>query len=74
MVGVADRLVMRSCARALSTDPSRVPMTACGQCIVTIAWLVTVLFVVLYVAVAFTVEVIFGIRLQRGSESDGPPG
>jgi hypothetical protein len=39
---------------------------------VTVAWLVTVPFVFLYVAVGFTLEVLFGIRLRRGDHSDGP--
>jgi hypothetical protein len=40
--------------------------------IVTVAWLVAVPFVLLYVAVGFTLEVLFGIRLQRSDDSDGP--
>ena len=40
--------------------------------VVTAAWLVTVPFVLLYVAVGFTVEVLFGIRLRCSDDSDGP--
>ena len=39
---------------------------------VTVAWLVAVPFVLLYVAVGFTVEVLFGIRLRRSDDADGP--
>ncbi len=39
---------------------------------VMVAWLVTVPFVLLYVGVGFTVEVLLGIRLRRGDDSDGP--
>ena len=40
--------------------------------VVTVAWLLTVPFVLLYVAVGFTVEVLFGIRLRSRDDSDGP--
>ena len=40
--------------------------------LVTVAWLVAVPFVLLYVAVGFTVEVLFGIRLRHSDDSDGP--
>jgi len=40
--------------------------------IVTVAWLVTVPFVLLYVAVGFALEILFGILLQRRDDSDGP--
>ena len=40
--------------------------------VVTVAWLVTVPFVLLYVAVGFTLEVLLGIRLRRSNDSDGP--
>ena len=40
--------------------------------IVTVAWLIAVPFVLLYVAFGFTVEVLFGIRLRRSNDSDGP--
>jgi hypothetical protein len=39
--------------------------------IVTVAWLVAVPFVLLYVAVGFTIEALFGIRLRRRNDSDG---
>ena len=40
--------------------------------VVTVAWLVTVPFVLLYVAVGFTPEVLFRIRLRRSDDSNGP--
>ena len=40
--------------------------------VVTVAWLVTVAFVLLYAAVGSTLEVLFGIRLQYSNDSDGP--
>jgi len=40
--------------------------------VVTVAWLVTVPFVLLYVAVGFTLEVLFGIRLRRSDDADKP--
>ena len=40
--------------------------------IVTVAWLVSVPFVLGYVAVGSLIEVIFGIRLRRRDDSDGP--
>jgi len=40
--------------------------------VVTVAWLVAVPFALLCVAVGFTVEVLSGIRLRRGDDSDGP--
>ena len=39
--------------------------------VVTVAWVVTVPFVLLYVAVGFTLEVLFGIRLRRSDDFDG---
>ncbi len=39
--------------------------------IVTVAWLVVVPFVLTYVAIGFIMEVLFGIRLRRGDDSDG---
>ena len=40
--------------------------------VVRVAWLVAVPFVPLYVAVGFTLEVLFGIRLRRSDDADGP--
>ena len=40
--------------------------------LVTVAWLVAVPFVLLYVTVGFAVQVLFGIRLHRSNHSDGP--
>jgi hypothetical protein len=40
--------------------------------VVTVAWLVAVLFVLLYVAVGLTVEVLFGIELRCSDDFDGP--
>jgi len=39
--------------------------------IVTVAWLVAVPFVLLYVAVGFMMDALFGIRLRRSDDSDG---
>jgi hypothetical protein len=38
----------------------------------TVTWLVAVPFVLLYVAVGFTAELLFGIRLRRSDDPDGP--
>jgi len=37
----------------------------------TVAWLVAAPFVLIYVAVGFMMEALFGIRLRRRDNSDG---
>jgi hypothetical protein len=38
---------------------------------VTVAWLVSVPFVLVYAAVGFITEMIFGVRLRGSNDSDG---